>query len=353
MPMQFFELPKSLRFYKGEYGPERSEVQVNHQVWCPWADKPWKEAHAKKGKSTKPGWWLPCNCQGGRTDIPCVPHWYANPENQSKLPPDLRGKEFNLFSSAAVAINVLDMFPYHKVPWQFGERRGVSLRRCWGNDDCPHCKADLETTFGNKDFVNLFNKQWHEFLTWDQKVRRICPDCLEGRAVPTASNCTSCGKGVEVNAETMLKMEEEMWQCPHCHREVTMSLTYECKVRDRAAAKWKEGCGATITPDNLLSIWAVDVDIKKVPIGTQFELHMDEWAVAPLEEALLEKCKPMDFEFLMYMEPEDQAKIMKLPNPYSADFSGGKTETKPEDSTPEPEPEGDGGIDVDDDSFPF
>ena len=315
-PFYFSDHGDLVRFFAGEYGPERDFGLLNYQVWVP---------GARDGK----GMHIPCNCKSGTLDVPCVPCHYIEKDRK-------RGDRPKLFVSVATAINLVHLAPYHKVKVDtngnrpspnYDGRTYTRYYRCDG-PGCEMCKANDPQFFGNTSYAQFFNKEWNMFLGFGRTIGYNCLSCEPGKIVPTASRCPKCQREFDAPIKLLRKMEVEGGYCQHCGYNGIFSFAKDCMVKDHATGDWHQGCG---NPKSA-SVFDVNCEIARKKTGEKsYQLEMASFDFDEIPDDILKKMKyPMKLDFLERMDPAMQAKHMGVPNPFE-----GKQDLRPSRERPQ------------------
>lgn len=226
------------------------------------------------------------------------------------------------------ALNVIHLDWYHLVPlfdektgkpitYSGGERKGEQIFRkeqCEGRR-CDYCKEKYEKVFGKKVHWSLGTQHLGNVISKMEEIGKDCKNCgaLASLEVLTYE-CIECGH-IYIDVEKTQLTDEQIYQksleirkCPECGHEDWMVGQLEC---------------SNCQDPERLSLWDVDIDVKRFGKRTDSTVDIVRWAPTELTKELKDMAKPYQFKRIFKGDPLDiQAKFLKIRNPYDKDAEG-------------------------------
>lgn len=302
---------------------------------------------------------------GDKLGEPCIVHAYVDPvaygltniQPQPKL--DKKG------ARPYYAVSAWVEEPYHLNEYWLdpnNQAKGTFKRRepCEGRG-CESCAAQAVNVFGNKVWFSASPPQWlHSFHNLNKVIENRHCRCGGSIVVPSFScknckqllvdvslTCTSCHRdGVEIHTDTGRAV------CPHCRTDWSADYTDHPKILEQVTQKMKCACGTNEkpAPNRMCSNETCTVD----PLGVfdcQLTVHcelikrpgndiverrimIDEYVIQDPDPRLFDPQfqggdamavkiaenmkKPLDLNHLLRCStPDDQAKELNMPNPFT------------------------------------
>lgn len=327
--------PKLFRFFTGKYGATNEPVKRFNRVYVP------------GGGPRRRGGNVICNCQNGKVKVPCVPCYYI--KHGAPIDGSNQTRDLNLRVAQAFAVNAIHLATYHITEVENKGRKYKRYHLC-AEDGCEHCEQGKPTVFGRVGYAAFSRgRQFSEFTSFDDQISAKCDNCEDGEIVPVEAVCPHCDTPLSVKDSILRKLGTESYTCPHCHANDFMVVGTDCRIRDPRTKKYGEGCG----DPRALSIFDVDVELRRDKQGDQNITKMLHWYKGELDDRLMSLAKADEFKFLDHQDPEDQAKFMNLPNPFFADGESRKERMGSSGGDTGGEEDNDTNSEGADDNFPF
>jgi hypothetical protein len=289
-------------------------------------------------------------------DKTCVVHAYSNPTAYG-----LTIQKHDLTTEDAKPYYAVGMWVeewYHLVerPGTFDPSKKFKQREQCEGKGCELCAQNWPKVFGNRAWISTSPGQWrHTFHSLNEHIKNrhcacggtiyvphfYCKKC-RNVLIDVSLSCDTChSQEVEINGENNMAV------CLHCRQTWPAFYTEHPKIMEQMGAKMRcNECGNTDkpVPDRIcsqgcdpvkpLSIFDCQITAHTQGEGKDTRIIIDEYLIQPPDPRLFDPQfqgadqmalkiaesmrKPMDLNYLLKpMTPDEQAKLLKVQNPFS------------------------------------
>jgi hypothetical protein len=287
----------------------------------------------------------------------CVVHAYANPKAYGlNIAQHDMAEQPDAALYYSVGMWVEEGYHISEKPGDHDPSKKFKYRAKCEGKGCQFCANGDPKVFGNRAWLSISPGQWrHTFHSLNEFIKNrhcacggtiyvthfCCKQC-RNVLIDVSLSCDSCKQeGVEIHADTNTAV------CPHCHQSWSAFFTDHDKVVEQANEKMRcNECGfvgkpvadricsneqCTVQP---LSIFDCQLTLHKQGEGTDSRIIIDEYLIQPPDPRLFDPQhqggdamaikiaesmrKPLDLNYLLKpMTPDEQARLLKVQNPFS------------------------------------
>jgi len=319
-------VPATFRFVRGEYTDLEGRISDYFPYYLHWSARTDRGFNCSKTWSMEPDGSIVA--VGGKC-LGCD-EMEAEKENREKKTVDRR--LMNAFSGIHLAwyheVQATDK-QGNELTYSKGEREGEPIMErqpCKGRV-CDLCKQKAPRVFGKRVHTSMGMGHFESLSGFATEIERTC--ICGGRLNIVSFNCLKCGVvlldllDADMTDEQIVKYSQTPQQCECGNTDLPMPET-EC-----------DNC----SKPRPLSLYDVDVDIKRQGEGMKSTLQLTRWVYKELTDELKELAEPLPLDRIFGPDPFDyQAKCLKVRNPYASEKEKGAEEhAEGYDEQPDPE----------------